>query len=209
LWQTLGALRDHDVAATDTLPRWGTAFVQAADAPAEREQRQAAVTQAVAQLRRASSHLRGHARRLLAQPATGAAWLALLAWVHGLPGSVAAEPDWAMQRLARWHRRWQRLLRAAQAPDAPIERVHEARLRAKRLRYAAEAVASAMRARDARQLRQWQREGSTWQAHIGTMRDLQRCAQLLRKHRGASDLLGFLQGAAHAWPGSAPTTVLA
>ena len=204
LWQDLGALRDLDVCLHDTLPRWLDAYQQAAPSPTQQAQRARDARRALRRLQQARQAARAAARQALCQPGTGQALLALLAWWQGLPAAMAAQPpealrDWALPRLERWHRRLLRQVQASTAPGGNPLGLHAARLLAKRLRYAAEAVASGLPAKAGKRVRAWAGEGLAWQTHIGTLRDLDQCAQLLQAHGAAPALVGFVQGVALGW----------
>lgn len=201
LVRLLGAVRDLDVARHETLPRWASAYAPGHATGADDgalATRQAALAQADGALRAQADRARCEARAAIGAPSVGGCLIALAAWLHDLPPGEAAPRHWAHQRLWRWHTQWQRLLKSAIVPGATEEAIHDARLFAKRLRYAADAVAGSLPARDARETRRWQQEGAAWQDRIGAVRDTQRCADLLRTLGAADDLIAFLQGAAAA-----------
>ena len=199
LLDTLGAVRDLDVARTETLPEWGPAYVEDESAHPERAH---ALQRAQQRLARQSRQARRTLRAQLGEPAITATLVACAAWLQQLPAQVDVEPDWGIERLARWHARLQRHLRAADpAHPGAAEALHEARLLAKRLRYGSEALASTLPARAARRLQRWQRDARGWQTRIGRWRDVLRAAQLLAEPRAdppSSALAAFLRGAAVA-----------
>ncbi len=201
LLHALGTLRDLDVCLHETLPAWLPAYQDSAWDEATTGHRQAHAAQAVKAVQGATRQARLAARQALRQPATGQALLALLAWWHALPNAPdPVQPerlrDWAMPRLARWHRRLQRQVKAGTAAHGELQALHAARLLAKRLRYAAEAVASGLPGKAERRVRAWAVEGLAWQTFIGQLRDLQQCAQLLHAHGAAPALVAFVQGVA-------------
>ena len=213
LLDALGQLRDLDVALHDTLPAWAHAYRNPPPGLADTGAggREHAWNTALQQLGDAGHAARAAVRQRLTTPGTGSALLALAAWLHDLgavadPASPAQAPDatWATQRLARWHRRMERLVAAAQThPDV----LHDARLLAKRLRYSSEAIAATLPASDARRTRRWTRRASGWQLRIGQQRDLWQAAHLLSQlaqPAGAEspcidpELIGFMRGLAVA-----------
>lgn len=198
LLATLGTVRDLDVALTETLPVWGPLFVEDETAHPERLR---AWRQARQRLSATARRARRTLRAQLADPAITRALLACAAWLQQLPARITAPADWAAERLGRWHTRLERSLsvpgRTADA-QATADALHAARLLAKRLRYGAEAVATALPARTARRVDRWQREARAWQSRIGRWRDTQRAAELLADHRSDPALTGFLRGVAVA-----------
>lgn len=199
LLHALGRLRDLDVALHHTLPRWAAAYTATPpEGPAG--SRAPAWQAAQHSLSTAAQAARSAARAQLAHPDTGAALLRLTAWLHALP-TPHRPPDktWARERLQRWHQRLKHRVRAAQTQP---QHWHEARLQAKRLRYASEAVASSLPRALARRATRWTRAAADWQERIGHQRDLEQAAHLLA-HLGADpELAGFLRGvaAAHLTP---------
>jgi len=224
LLDALGAVRDLDVARTETLPAWADAFVEDA---AHHPERQRAVQRSLRALQQAAGRERQQLRALLCQPAVVQSLLACAAWLHGVPTPIVAPESWAAQRLRRWERRLRRMLEAAAAADADadpnrpatadpppaddtappsndraghdaIDALHAARLLAKRLRYGAEAVAPTLSGRAARQLLRWQRQARTWQTRIGAQRDLALAARWLAEHGQDAAWAAFVRGAAAA-----------
>ncbi len=200
-WQTLGPVRELDVALNDTLPAWQEACV-AGDAG-----RAAAWTDAMECLRRAATEARAQARLALAQPAVGQALLRFAQWLAnppGPPGQPALRPAtgkrhetrrldrWACQRLERLQRRLDRELAAAQGAERREWHLHEARLLAKRLRYNTEALASVLPRQKAQR---WRQRATELQSRLGDERDLAQAVQWLQRlgvHGVVSD---FMRGA--------------
>ncbi|MCX7814142.1 MAG: CHAD domain-containing protein [Tepidimonas ignava] len=198
LLHTLGALRDWDVAATETVPTWAAAYVEDATA---HPQRARTLQRALRRLRQAARVQRQTLRAQLADPATVAPLQALAAWVVQLRDDTATAPppQWAFERLQRWHKRLARAL--AQPPAdaaAAIEALHAARLLAKRLRYASEAAAAVLPAKAAARTQRWQRRARGWQERLGRWRDTLRAAELLAAVHAHPGLVGFLRGVAAA-----------
>ncbi len=198
LLQSLGRLRDIDVALHDTLPRWATAYLaDEINAPPLPQQRETDWKQALQALAHLADQERQAVRRALATPSVTAHLITLTTWLHALNAPIPSEGQapigkgWAKRRLDRWHQRLERLLEDAHAhPD----RLHEARLMAKRLRYSSEAIAGTLPDQDARRLRRWARQASQWQANIGQRRDLAQAARLLETVQAAPELVGFMRG---------------
>ncbi|TSE25127.1 Inorganic triphosphatase [Tepidimonas aquatica] len=198
LLQTLGTLRDWDVAATETVPAWAAAYVEDASTHPHRAR---ALQRAVRRLHQAARAQRRLLRDQLADPTVVAPLLALAMWVAQLPDDTGAAhpPHWAFDRLQRWHKRLARAL--AHAPtDASeaIEALHAARLLAKRLRYASEAAAAVLPAKAAERTQRWQRRARGWQERLGRWRDTLRAADLLATVHAHPGLVGFVRGVAAA-----------
>ena len=198
LLETLGTLRDLDVARTETLPGWRAAFVEDAQAHPQRER---AVRVATARLERLARQARATLRCHLTEPASVAVLHRLGAWLVQLPPQPSApvEPGWAYERLRRWHARLKRQL--GHARDTPVEAMqalHAARLLAKRLRYATEAASGALPLRAVERAQRWQRRARGWQERLGRWRDTARAAELLQQVQADAALIGFLRGVAAA-----------
>lgn len=203
LMDCLGALRDLDVAITDTLPAWRQAYV--AGDTGQRAVRPRQWSEAMRTLRAAAEQARGQAREAMTQPDLGRYLVANARWLHTLaaqapgadpPGAAAREGQkanrhWATDRLQRWHRKVRRMLRAStQHP----ERLHAARLVAKRLRYASEAIRSALPPAQVQRNTRWAERASQWQERLGRERDLDHAVALLERLGAAQPLVAFMQG---------------
>lgn len=189
LLDALGQQRNLDVACAETLPAWQSAW----PGPAESWQ------QALQGLEAARLAQRAQLRQTLATPAVGRALLALTQHLwQSKQQSVPIKKRWAGQRLARWHRRLQGLLKGEQAALLDVATLHAARLLAKRLRYGSEALASALPAKRLRQSQRWVQDATLWQMRIGQARDAWQAAVLLRELGGADNLVCFMQGVAAA-----------
>lgn len=198
LLQALGALRDLDVARTQTLPAWGARYIDAAPDPdpaqsAERAAHWQALCAAIGPAARRARH---GVRTALARPAVGAGLLALQAWLHAVESAPAAAlpagggdaRDWLRGRTERLARRLDLVLHAG--TDAETQ--HRARILAKRLRYSTEAFADLLPGRLQRQ----QRAAAALQARLGSVRDLARAAALAAELKAAPGLVQFLRGVA-------------
>jgi inorganic triphosphatase YgiF len=192
-WQASGPVRELDVALIDILP--ALAWAYAGNDP-QRQAEWAAVLDAV----RAARAQAAEAMRVqLALPATGQGWLVWGEWlatVAQLPvDGEAADgplgwPTWVAKRLDRQHRRLKQLRKLA-ATDA--ER-HALRLRAKRLRYGAEAFASVL---PARRVRRWQQDAGQAQLEEGRRRDLMQCVLWCERLAVPAGPLAFMRGVWH------------
>ncbi|KPF66684.1 hypothetical protein IP84_15775 [beta proteobacterium AAP99] len=216
LHAALGEVRDLDVAATETLPRWAPAFVEVEGDAAARARHEASWTA----LRETIDVQRAAAReRLLAaieSTETACGLLALLRWVEcmpsaALPGTADAAPDsvqqagpvdaepqplhrFARDRLKRWRRKMQRMLHEA---SSEAQR-HEARIQAKRNRYALEALKGLLPDKD---FKRWRDEAVQVQAGVGQARDRAMAARLARAAGADAELVAFLRGVAAAGEG--------
>lgn len=203
LLDELGPLRDLDVLRTDTLSRCLPAFVDG-----DRE-RQHIADRTLERIDQARSAQRERARAALAQPATG---LALLRLAHELlqtttadasPQTVATSSEaagprrsdkdspWAVKRMRKLQQRMEDALAASQQLHADLERVHRARILAKRTRYAAEMLRDLLPSKRTKALTQ----GATAvQAQLGLDRDLQQAVRLLGDLQADPRLIEFLRG---------------
>lgn len=189
-WRDTGPLRELDVMLCDTLPAWAGAYTGADP------QRQAEWNDMLDAVRDERARAAQALRVRLAEPATGLGWLDWGEWLAGLaqqpPEQVtkAIPPDWSdwlAERMARQHKRLQRMSRQAQTDEAR----HLWRLRAKRLRYATEAFASVLPRRRARQ---WLKEAGQTQLAEGQRRDLQQCVAGLERLAVPAGPLAYMRG---------------
>jgi inorganic triphosphatase YgiF len=133
----LGALRDLDVAVTETLPTLADGYTLG---DASRVQTWQAVLTALTQTANAQ---RQQLRQMLQEPAVGLCLLALTEWLENLsvaddggPVHKGALQRWAKRRTGRLQ---QRLVQAHKQADTP-QQLHRVRILAKRLRYGVEAL---------------------------------------------------------------------
>jgi CHAD domain-containing protein len=209
LLQGLSALRDLDVALTETLPQWRSAYIDGrpttSTAMARRRRTWRQMSQALQQLADAQ---RGSVRRELARRAVVTALLALTEWANGLPGvstgaASATVPlrRWAQRRLSRWYARFKRAKQVASKGAvkgaaksarcrANPERQHRARILAKRLRYGVEALGFLL---PARRSRRWRQQAAGVQTKLGDERDLLQAHALAASVAADDDILQFLQ----------------
>ncbi len=194
----LGALRDLEVAALETLPMLANAYT---DGKPARQAHWRAMEQALAH---ATDQQRDALHRALCEPQVGVALLAVTRWLemdlahlaHLAHLAAQAEPDpkntlqdWARQQTRRWHDQ----LKKALAHTHDAEGAHRARILAKRLRYGIEALRPLLPKRRAKH---WHLQASRLQADMGSTRDVQRALAIATRLELASSLLDFLRGVA-------------
>ena len=206
-WQTLrallmalGALRDLEVARTQTLPPLANGFAAGSPTRAKRWG-----TMMTTLDKQAGERLEA-VRAALADPAVGRCLLAMTEWLElapmgsvsqNLPGapddgaSTPAAKRWSALRLARLHRR---MAQAAQEGD-DLERQHQARILAKRLRYGVEELRSLLPKRKAAR---WHDLASSVQSGIGAERDLAQALELARSLPLDPGVADYLLGVATA-----------
>ncbi len=200
LLKALGAMRDLDVAALETLPTWADAWI-AGDG--ERAQQWQVMEAAVAAERRIR---RAQLLAALESPPIGRALLALERWLHALPQAARAPEgaeqgiaDWAARRTRRLHKRLASEVKdmstAHQDADEELEQQHHVRLLAKRTRYVLEALRPVL---PRQRTRRWQAQATDLQSRIGAARDLMLLATLLAPLGIDPTILGFLRGVAAA-----------
>lgn len=200
LLQALGHLRDLDVAHTDTLPAWESAYL-AHDAT-----RATQLKKAHTLLQNAAHAQRAALRQRLAQAGTGQALLRITEWLHALGPHATDSSDkipatWARERLHKLQHRLQRSLKAAEQAQASESLGHAARLLAKRTRYSIEALTGLLPQPKAQR---WARQAADIQTRLGADRDLLQAATLLQTLGAAPALVAFLHGVAagqHPQPG--------
>lgn len=207
LLDALAQCRNLDVAHTETLPHWASAYTHSAlfaetagpDSTVAAWQQEVKDAQHRLQMARQTAYatLAG----CLQDPATGAGLLGLGRWLQGCGTATTSTganldtpPDWAEARLLRWQRRLQRWLKASRQPGSHPQQLHDARLLAKRLRYGSEALASLL----PKKAQQWASDATGWQTRIGLQRDAHQAAQLLLEVGAAPALAAFLRGVAAA-----------
>lgn len=189
----VGELRDFDVARFETLPRLADAYV------AESPQRQAKWQALLAAMNEAATLRRRSICHALEVPAVGSALLAMTQWLEELPaqrrpdspetGQKNALRHWARARIARLHKKMEQALKDTAHPES----LHKARLLAKRLRYAIEALRPVLRKRQARR---WLKQATQLQTDIGLTRDVQQAGVLAGLVEADSGLAEFLRGLA-------------
>jgi inorganic triphosphatase YgiF len=205
-WQALqpllsfmGALRDLDVARTDTLPPLAEAY-------AAGDTRRAASWQALDQaLAQAAALQRKSVRYALEAPALGAALLATTEWLETLPSaSVPASKGRQKTQLQRWARRRIARLRAqlkrALKDAANADRQHRARILAKRLRYGVEALRPLL---PKGQAKRWTQQATALQTGLGASRDMVQAGALAASLDTDRALVEFLRGVAVGQQGGA------
>jgi inorganic triphosphatase YgiF len=204
-WQSLapllafiGELRDIDVARIDTLPALADAYCAGNVQRAEKWQAMLQILSNAAGLQRQSI------AQALEVPAVGAALLAITQWLENLPkqqGPADHDTDtskrplrrWARQRIRRLHRKLERALADSDHPES----LHRARLLAKRLRYAIEALRPLL---SRRQIKRWLPQAIQLQTDIGSARDLHQASVLAARLEIDPGLAEFLRGVVAGQP---------
>ena len=198
LLQSLGYLRDLDVARTQTLPALAAHYAQGGARQA------AAWAAAQAALDAAADQARAQTRAALHRPAVGAALLAWQDWLHGW--ALAAQGECGVDACAsdalagaparHWVRkRVQRLVRrlgAALKTAGDDEGLHHARILAKRLRYGSTSLAPLL----PRRMGRHRGAAEQWQERLGAQRDWAQAAALVAGCGGDAAVVAFLRGAA-------------
>jgi CHAD domain-containing protein len=217
LLQGLGALRDLDVALTDTLPQSRSSYIecspQSSAAQARRRRTWRQLSQALQHL---ADRQRRSVRRELQRADVVATLVELTEWVDGLSVASSGEESvsvplrrWARQRLADWHERFKQAKKVASkgavkrssksASKASIktgrcrtnpERQHRARILAKRLRYGVEALGFLL---PDQRSRRWRQQAADLQTSLGAARDLLQAHALAASVAADDDILRFLQ----------------
>jgi CHAD domain-containing protein len=197
LLQGLGALRDLDVALTETLPQWRGTYVEGSPKTSAVQARRRRVWRQMCQaLQQSADDQRSVVRSELASPAVVATLLALTEWANGLSGaSPSVEPatvplrHWARQRLADWRARFKAAFKSSRHGANP-EQQHRVRILAKRLRYGVEALDFLL---PVRLSRRWHQQAAALQTRLGGARDLLQAHALATSVTADEDILRFLQ----------------
>jgi inorganic triphosphatase YgiF len=196
LRQQMALLRDLDVLATELLPPYAQAYQgDSAQRATQWQHLQAALQQErLAQ--------RAELLQRLAKPAVGQALLHLIGWLEvgaaapptplDAPGAAAA---WVARRVAKLGHGLDRALAGAELADMPQAQQHQLRMLAKRLRYSVEDLHPLLPVKRAKA---WQHSATALQEQVGRQRDLQQAIGTVRRLQAASELIGFLRGAAFA-----------
>jgi CHAD domain-containing protein len=197
LLKGLGALRDLDVALTETLPQWRSTYIggglQTRAAQARRRKGWRQMSQA---LKRLADEQRSLVRSELHQANIVATLLALTEWANGLSGaSSGGEPEtvplrqWARQRLADWRARFKESLKSRRDSTNPDQQ-HRVRILAKRLRYGLDALGFLL---PGQRSQRWRQQAAQVQTRLGDTRDLLQAHALAASVTADDDILQFLQ----------------
>ena len=200
LLQGLSALRDFDVALTETLPPWRSTYIEGSPKTSAVQTRRRRGWQQMSQaLQRLADDQRSLVRSELARPAVVATLLALTEWVDGLSGvkqdeafATVSLQRWARQRLADWHVRFKAAFKASRHGANP-EQQHRVRILAKRLRYGVDALCFLL---PAQRSRRWRQQAAEVQTKLGATRDLLQARALAANVAAEDDILEFLRGLA-------------
>lgn len=195
LLQELGLLRDTDVARVDTLPRWAARYTQhvGASAPAALS----AWPRALAALDQQAQGHWDQVRAHLGSPHTGACLLDLVVWLQTpmVLTSPTPPPHWAIRRIHRWYQRARKqLAKPGGGTNTDTDTQHQARLLAKRVRYATEALAHGWSKPERRRAQRWLQQAAGWQVGLGTERDTQQAAQVLARAGAPAVVTAFMAG---------------
>jgi inorganic triphosphatase YgiF len=199
----LGELRDLDVARIDTLPPLADAF-------AAGDERCTAAWQAMNQaLTQAAQLQRKAVRYALQEPAVGVSLLAITHWLSDAPAVSTFNATgrkhgeslsrWARGRTRRLHEHFKLALKAAKTANTAenasdnADRLHQARILAKQMRYAVEALDSLLPKKRAQH---WLEQATGLQTRIGLTRDVVQAGALVAKLEVAPELVEFLRGVA-------------
>ena len=199
LLEQMGALRDLDVALTETLPALADGYIQGDAARAQHWQA------LQASLLQAREKERAAVRQALAQPVVGQALLALTHWLETLDGPLVTPALKAPKSASTYkypaqhwvRRRTQRLadrleMALHDSSNDHVDPLHHARILAKRLRYSTEALAALLPGR----LQRSHIAAGQWQESLGAARDLAQAGVLAARVGAPPELVGFLRGVA-------------
>ena len=186
----LGALRNLEVALTETLPPLSAGYSMR-DA-----QREASWQILITALTQTAELQREAARRELQKPNVGASLLAISEWLENLSavGDTGSAQKgllrhWAKRRILRLHRQ----LALAQKDATTLEHQHRVRIFAKRLRYGVEALHDLLPKRLAGFCYE---QAANLQSSIGVSRDLSQASVLVAMLDLDHDIAAFLRGVA-------------
>ena len=200
LLQGLSALRDFDVALTETLPQWRSTYIEGSPKTSAIQTRRRRGWRQMSQaLQRLADVQRSLVRRELARPAVVTTLLALTEWVDGLSGvkqdaAFATVPlqRWAQRRLDVWHARFKTAFKSSRHGANPKQQ-HRVRIWAKRLRYGVDALGFLL---PAQRSHRWRQQAAEVQTKLGAERDLLQARTLAAHVAADDDILTFLQGLA-------------
>jgi len=188
LLDSLGALRNLDVAVTETLPAVANAYAQG---NAGRSQAWQAMLTALVQ---AAALQRQGVREAMQVPSVGVCLLAFTEWLECLsvqgdnrPVKKAALQRWAKRRITRMQHR----LELAQKNAVTLEQQHRVRILAKRLRYGVEALRDLLPKPLADAC---SKQATQLQDTLGFSRDVAQASALVAEHGLDPAIQAFLQG---------------
>lgn len=190
LLDALRAMRDTDVARTETLPMFANAYV--AGNP-DRQQQWQEMERMLAQT---AAEQRLALRSALDHPALGLALVKIARWLelpaaatHSDSTTTTHTTDWIRLRMERLHEQLKAMPRNSDDPDV----LHAARIVSKQLRYCTESLEPLLPRQRARR---WRKKATTLQTDIGTTRDFTQALNILAHMPVAPGLLEFLRGVA-------------
>jgi len=198
LLAVLGELRDLDVAVHDTLPSLADAYT---DSDAQRVVRWQAL---IDTLKAGASNHRTKAREAMLEPAVGACLLAITRFIEELTdqeGTDAINPHAARTptpSVKKWARgrfnRFRKQLKLALSNTSQPSNEHRARILAKRLRYACEALHIFL---PRHRSKRWLSKASELQTRFGQSRDMRQALALSIQYKDsqvAPEVIEFLRG---------------
>lgn len=194
LLASLGALRDLEVAVIDTLPPLADAY--AGSDP----QRRLAWQALIDTLKAGARQRRTMVRDTMLEPAVGACLLAITRFIEALTlqgatdapqHHAASRPTpsvqpWARRRFSRFRQQLKLALTDTLQPD----KQHRARILAKRLRYACEALRVFL---PKRRCNRWLSKASELQTRFGQSRDISQALALVVQCQGAHGAPGVIE----------------
>ena len=189
LLDSLGQLRDLDVALTETLPLIAPIYTS------DDLDRQLNWNRLVQSLEEAAQNQRLNVRDAVRAPIVGTTLLRITRYIEELSPTDAAVTESKAWRLESWpEHRLQRLKRKLEhsikvATDK--ESQHRARILAKRLRYGVESMHTVLPHGLAKR---WLKKAAALQGSIGMSRDFQRLYQLAVEFGASAELVEFLRG---------------
>ena len=187
----LGAVRDLDVARTESLPRVAPAYID--DDPG----RARGWHRMLNKLGRCSARARAGLHDALDDVATGQALIGITQWLEALAtrdlpqGNTRKAQGPARAWALRTMRRQRRALRDAMQGTDNAQRLHQVRILAKRLRYGVDTLRPLLPARRARR---WHQLAARLQADLGAQRDALQAALLVQQLPGHAQIAEFLRG---------------
>jgi inorganic triphosphatase YgiF len=189
LLDSLGQMRDLDVALTETLPLIAPSYTS------DELNRQLRWNKFVQSLTHAAQIQRIAIRDAIRSPVVGSTLLCITRYIEEMSPIDAVVPDSKARRLESWtaHRLQNINHKLDEAVESAVDKAaqHRARIVAKRLRYGIESMQAVIPNRIAKR---WLKKAATLQGSIGYSRDVQRLCQLAAEFGADAGLVEFLRG---------------
>jgi inorganic triphosphatase YgiF len=188
LLDALRAMRDTDVALTETLPMFANAYVAGS---LDRQQQWREMERMLAQT---TTEQRLAVRSALDNPALGLALVKIARWLE-LPAaathsdSTTTTTDWIRRKMERLAKELEAIPRNSDDLDV----LHAVRIVSKQLRYCTESLVPLLPKQRARR---WRKQATALQTDIGATRDFAQALKILAHMPVAPGLLEFLRGVA-------------